>query len=78
MDAGFILQRFINAVAFYFRDERFIAVERRLVLVEDRETPAALCGVALVHAREVAREHGGFVAARPGADLQNDLIRALP
>ncbi len=74
MDAGFIFECFINAFAFYFRNERFVALKRRFIFVENREIPAALRSVALVHAREVARKDGGFIAARPAADFQNNLI----
>ena len=42
--------------------------------VEYRKAPAALCGVALVHARQIAGKNGGFVAAGAGPYFHNDLI----
>ncbi len=46
-----------------------VAADFALVGTHDLNLPAHGGGVARVHARQVAREQGGFVAARAGADF---------
>ena len=42
--------------------------------LEDLGTPAALVGIAQVHAQQVAREEGRFFATLPRLDLEDDVL----
>ena len=71
VDAGLVFQTREGAVALDGEDDFFEAADAGFVLREDFNAPAAFFGVAAVHAEQVARKEGGFIAAGAGADFDD-------
>ena len=70
MCTGFELQHRISALADDARDDFLVAAHLAQTFGDDLDLPAATLGEAQVHAEDVAREDGSFVAARAGAHFE--------
>jgi hypothetical protein len=68
--AGLELQRAVDAFALDAQHQLLVAAEVGRALAHHLAAPAALLAVAGVHARQIGREQGGFLAARARADLE--------
>jgi hypothetical protein len=77
VDAAFVLQARVRALALDQRRDRLDPADSGVVAVHDLDLPAPAFGVALVHAEELRREERGLVAARTGADLDEDVARIV-
>ena len=73
MHAGFEFQLGIDAAAVDIGDDFLVAADRAFALRHDFDLPALLGGIALIHAKQHAREQRGLVAAGAGADFQDDV-----
>ncbi len=71
--AAFVLEAGEGALAVELEDDLLVAALLTLVGGDDFGPPALALGVARVHAVEVAREEAGFLAARAGAHLDDDV-----
>ena len=71
MDAAFELHAAEHARAIQLRDDLLVAAHFTFGRGDKLHLPAALGGIALVHAPEVACEQGGFIAARAAAHLDD-------
>ena len=67
VDAALVLQSRVGALALDLEDDLLQAADAALAVRHHFDLPAAVLGVARVHAEEVGREERGFVAARAGA-----------
>ncbi len=56
-----------------FGDDLLVSAHRAFAGGNHFDLPALLGGVALVHAKQIAGEQGGLVAAGAGADFQDDV-----
>ena len=74
MRAGFELEACVDALARDPADDFAVAAVLAAAFRHDLDRPAAPLRVARVHPVQVAREDGGFVAARRGADLEEDVV----
>ena len=73
MDAGLELQLRVRALARDARDDLAIAAVLAGIRAQDLDAPALALGVAAVHAEQIAGEDRGFVAARAGAHLEEQV-----
>ncbi len=73
VSTGFKLQVRVHIIAMDLEDELRVTAGGAFVFIDDFQFPALAFAVALVHIVEVAGEDGGFVAARSGADLHDDV-----
>ena len=73
MHAGFEFELRVRALARDARDDFAIAAVLALVGAQYLDTPALPLGVAAVHAKQIAGEDRGFVAARAGAHLEEQV-----
>ena len=70
---GLELQAFEYVLAGDARDNFLVAAMFRGALGEFREAPAALLGIAAVHAEQVTREQRSFIAAGPRANFEEHI-----
>jgi hypothetical protein len=78
VNAPLVLQAREGALALDDRlDFLEAAAAARLGAVDDLDAPAARLGVADVHPEELLGEEGGLVAARPGPDLEDDVLAVV-
>ena len=73
MHAGFELELGEGAATFDLGDDFLVAAHRALAGGDDLDLPALLGGEAFVHAEQIAGKQGGLVAARAGADFDDDV-----
>src|SRR4029077_11622761 len=71
--AGFIFELGEGAAAAHFGDEFLVTAHRAFARGHDIDLPELVCGVAVVHAEQVAGEQRPLVAAGAGADFENDV-----
>ena len=74
VDARLVLEAGKHALARDRRHDLLVAAEIVLRQADDLGLPAALLGIAAVHAEEVGREQRGLVAAGAGAHLQDGAL----
>ena len=81
MDSTFELQAGVRRLAGLGHPARLhghrdvtVAAEVGLLGLKDLGTPAALVGVAQVHAQQVTREERGLLSALPCLDLEDDVL----
>ena len=72
--AALVLQAAVGAAALDRGDDFLDAARAALAARHDLELPALALGVTAVHAEEIGGEERGFVAARAGADFENDVL----
>ena len=73
MGAGFELQAFVHALTSDLDDHFLVAAELGLVGRHDLVAPAAILGVAQVHAQQIASEQACLITAGAGADLEKHI-----
>ena len=73
MAAGFEFEFGIGALADDLGDDLLVAAHFALAFRQDFDFPALPFGVAGIHAKQVAGEQGRLVAARAGADFQENI-----
>ena len=74
MHARFVLETRVGALALHLEDDFLVPADAGLVLGKHFGLPAVLLGVARVHAEQIGRKEGRLVAARAGADLDDDIL----
>ena len=73
MRARFKLEPRINVVSGNARNHLFVTTEFGFMRRDDFDLPALPFGVTHIHAEQAAGEQRGFVAARSGADFEEDV-----
>src|SRR5690606_7970652 len=74
VDAALVLEARIGALAFYGDDHFLVAADTGLVLIDYLRLPAAGLGITRVHPQQVGSEDARLVAARPGANFDEDVL----
>jgi len=72
--AAFVLQARKRPVAAHLEHDLLVAAHASFVRAEHFDLPALLLGVARIHAEQVAGEDARLVAARPSANLDDDVF----
>src|SRR5258707_14737228 len=73
MGAGLEFEQRTRAASDDAADDFLVAAVLAGTLAQYLDAPALGLGVARVHPKQVARKNGGFVAARAGADFQENI-----
>ena len=77
MDAAFVFEPAIGALALDLEDDLLEPAQAVLVGVDDLDLPALPLGVARVHAEQVGGEQRGLVAALALAHLDDHILRVV-
>ncbi len=77
VDARLVLEPAVRFAALDRDDDFLVAAGFVFALAEQLDAHLHALGEARVHAQQVAREDSGFVAARAGANLDEDVLRVV-
>src|SRR5690554_5431972 len=72
--SAFELEARVGTFSFNHKDDLFKATKFRSVSTQDVDLPTLFFSIARIHSKKRTSKEGGFVAARPGPDLNNDVL----